>query len=199
MLLPNFIHVRLPVLRVISLVLVGVLWLARIPAFSLGALRPGHFLILEVLTLVGLVVVALPTLLGERGQLGLPLRALCDLQVVFSCYALLFLLVPAALAKGTLDNRLGWLGLLFVGIGTVSAYLPPNSLIGVRLPWTRRSPAIWYRTNRLSAQILLVVGLSVGVAAVGGASLAVSVLFVGAVVLAVVTWTYSRNLAKREP
>jgi uncharacterized membrane protein len=49
--------------------------------------------------------------------------------------------------------------LLFVVLGNYLTKLRPNSFMGIRTPWTLRSPEVWTKTHRLAAKLMMGGGL----------------------------------------
>lgn len=102
--------------------------------------------------------------------------------------------------------------LLLVALGLLSLFdrLPPNSVAGIRTPYTFSSPENWYRTHRAAAPVLIwggVAGAMAGLAflpfavagkvspgAVGGVTIAIAALIL---VAAIGSWLYGVNRAKR--
>jgi uncharacterized membrane protein len=88
-------------------------------------------------------------------------------------------------------------GLLIAVLGNWTAKLRRNPIAGIRTPWTLKSDAVWERTNRLGARLMVAHGLIVLVAALClPAWAAIAVLMGG--LFALVTWSliYSRSLAR---
>lgn len=116
--------------------------------------------------------------------------------------------VALALAIITLTG-----GLFFV-IGWMSLVgsLPPNSFVGIRTPYTRKSPENWLATHRAAAPILIWVGvaaLAAGLAFLPFAFLGVLgdglvlglVIGLGLLLLvgAITSWLYGTRSARLRP
>jgi uncharacterized membrane protein len=73
------------------------------------------------------------------------------------------LLINAASLGWKLDmlrlSTLGMLG-LFAVVGNYLPKLRPNRFVGIRTPWTLKSPEIWIRTHRLFGRIQLIGSLA---------------------------------------
>lgn len=120
--------------------------------------------------------------------------------------------VVALLAASALDGLGGsgpevgpsaGLSLLLVGIGLFLGRVAPNSLIGVRTPWSLSSRLAWDRSNRLAGRLFLAAGLAglvaalvlpagAGVVPVGGALLA-------GLLAALESWRVWRADPRRQP
>src|SRR5277367_167936 len=73
------------------------------------------------------------------------------------------LLIDAVALGWKLDVlRLVTLGILavFVVLGNYLPKLRPNRFVGIRTPWTLKSPEVWLRTNRLFGSIMLIGSLA---------------------------------------
>lgn len=51
-------------------------------------------------------------------------------------------------------------GLLFVTVGNYLPKVKPNMMLGLRLPWTLKSEAVWYRTHRVAGWVFTLMGLA---------------------------------------
>jgi uncharacterized membrane protein len=49
---------------------------------------------------------------------------------------------------------------LFAVLGNYFPKLRPNRYVGIRTPWTRKSPEVWIRTHRLFGRIQLIGSLA---------------------------------------
>jgi uncharacterized membrane protein len=77
--------------------------------------------------------------------------------------AAMALLIDAVALGWKLDVlRLVTLGILivFVVMGNYLPKLRPNRFVGIRTPWTLKSPEVWLRTNRLFGSIMLIGSLA---------------------------------------
>lgn len=76
-----------------------------------------------------------------------------------------------------------------------------NAWVGVRLPWTLRSERVWFLTHRLTAKLLVAVGLLGGAAVLLGASpaYALGALIAALVVAVVASWVLSRRHEDAQP
>ncbi|MBM6675865.1 SdpI family protein [Olsenella uli] len=55
---------------------------------------------------------------------------------------------------------LGFLGLLFAGLGLVMPRIEPNYTFGVRVPWALADPENWRRTHRFAGPVFVVMGVA---------------------------------------
>lgn len=105
---------------------------------------------------------------------------------------------------GALFLAIGWMGL----VGS----LPPNSLVGIRTPYTHKSPENWLATHRAAAPVLIWVGVAVLAAGLAFLPFAlfgvlgdrlvlglVSGLGMLVVVGAVASWLYGTRSARGRP
>lgn len=106
----------------------------------------------------------------QRGPQGE--RALAGLRTAFAGFTLLIAAIQAGAIAITLGSNLDMvrviafgLGVLFIILGNILPKSQPNSLAGMRLPWTMNDPANWQATNRLSGMLMMVGGLAMALAA----------------------------------
>ncbi|HEX3407801.1 MAG TPA: SdpI family protein, partial [Caulobacteraceae bacterium] len=91
------------------------------------------------------------------------------------------------------------IGILLVLIGAVLGRVPPNSLVGVRTPWTLADERVWRRTHYLTGRLMALAGVALAAAASLGADhtdliVALAVCAVGPPILGAI---YSRLIAGR--
>lgn len=122
---------------------------------------------------VGLIAVmgAIFQIALQRGPQGE--RALAGLRTAFAGFILLMSAIEAGAIAITLGSNLDMvrvivfgLGVLFITLGNILPKSQPNSLAGVRLPWTMNDPANWQATNRFSGMLMMVGGIGMALAAV---------------------------------
>lgn len=51
------------------------------------------------------------------------------------------------------------LGLLFVFLGNMMPKVKSNHFVGIRTPWTRSDPDVWFKTNRLGGYMMFTAGI----------------------------------------
>lgn len=75
---------------------------------------------------------------------------------------------------------------------------PPNSVIGLRFPWTVRNEEVWYPSNRLAGWLLTAFGLMlVGTTIVTGEAVGSAIVLGGLALTAAIAAAYSYSLAHR--
>jgi uncharacterized membrane protein len=96
--------------------------------------------------------------------------------IVLIGVAAMFLVAEAGIAMHALDPSfevLRWIfvavGILFVVLGAVLGRIPPNSLVGVRTPWTMADEGVWLRTHRFTGRLLTLAGVALAAVATLGA------------------------------
>jgi uncharacterized membrane protein len=87
------------------------------------------------------------------------------------------------------------ISVLFVVLGFFMPGLTPNPVMGIRTPWTMRSPEVWRETHRFTGRLFVGGGLLLAVAAAVGASF--WVVFSGFLLLGFVPVAYSAIVARR--
>ncbi len=105
---------------------------------------------------------------------------------------------------GVVLAAVGWLGWL--------QHLPPNYLVGIRTPFTLRSPENWYRTHHAAAPLLIFGGIAVvavGISCIpfavagklpGGFSRVILSAELGMILATVLlSWRFGTSAAKRGP
>jgi uncharacterized membrane protein len=132
---------------------------------------------LAIPPIVGLVVITLlamgPRLLGGAGQAA---RAGAAFGFVLIGVAAMFLVAEAAVAVHALDpafDVLRWvfvaIGILLVLMGAVLGRVPPNSLVGIRTPWTLADERVWRRTHYFTGRLMGLAGVALAAVASLGA------------------------------
>ena len=89
------------------------------------------------------------------------------------------------------------IALLFVAMGAFMEHVPQNRFVGVRTPWTLKSPEVWRTTHRFTARFFGVGGALLAVACLAGAPFWAVVTGFG--VLALVPVGYSLLAWRRLP
>lgn len=81
---------------------------------------------------------------------------------------------------------LGFIGLLFIGLGNYMPRVKPNYTFGIRTPWTIADEEVWRRTHRMSGPLFIVAGIATLIAALVALSApAVSIAIMFAAILGV--------------
>jgi uncharacterized membrane protein len=79
------------------------------------------------------------------------------------------------------------LGIFFMALARVIELIEPNSVIGIRTPWTLRSRRVWEATHRAGGRVFLLLGLvtvAMGILRVPGSLvLAILALLLGSAAL----------------
>ena len=81
-------------------------------------------------------------------------------------------------------------GLLFVVLGNSLGKLPRNGTIGIRTPWTLADAQVWSRTHRVGGWLLVLAGVVMVVAGIGGWGPVPGLIAVGAALLMSVGYSY---------
>ncbi|HEY1959238.1 MAG TPA: SdpI family protein [Polyangiaceae bacterium] len=150
------------------------------------ASRPfGAFL----LPAIGLAMIAL-TYVRRRG-VGVVLAV----SAIFLA-ALDVLVLRAALGDATLGGAI-WIlaGAFLVAIGLFLPRVRPNRWVGVRTPWTARSPEVWARTQRVGGYAMLACGLLVMLSAGDQGPFGMALRGVAVIAAALVPTIYSWRIA----
>lgn len=137
---PRFWSACLPALLLAGLALLAALLPRMAPRQFSVASTARVFDIAMLATQAAVLVIDLSILLGSAGH---PLPV-----------------VPIALVT---------IGVLFMVIGNYMGKLRRNSFLGVRTPWTLASDAVWERTHRFGAWVMLLGGLGAVLVALAGA------------------------------
>ena len=92
------------------------------------------------------------------------------------------------------------LPIMFLVIGNSMSKLRPNYTIGIRVPWTLESPAVWTKTHRFGGRLMVALGLGLLVAVPFGLEKAwyAWVLLTGIGVWAVTVVVYAFVMSRRE-
>jgi len=129
-----------------------------------------------------------------------PNRALQMACAIVSAFALALhvLVLRAALSGGGLGDVF-WLvaGVFFVAIGLVLPRLPHNRWVGVRTPWSMRSPEVWARSQRAGGYALVAAGVLVMISCTMTGSVALALRGVAIVGAGAVSIVYSYIAAKK--
>lgn len=90
--------------------------------------------------------------------------------------------------------------MLFVMLGNVLGKTRPNSVVGVRTPWTKKSDLSWDKSNRLGGRLLVASGLAnLATLAVAGTIAAHIVLLGGILALAAICTVMSYVYWQQDP
>lgn len=159
-------------------------WLPRaVAATSLPALAALFF--------VG-ARVALPRLRGSAAGLSWTVTA----TVAFLCSLHVFV-VGYARDPGFDVGRATCIacGAFFVALGLLMPRLRQNLLLGVRTPWTARSPEVWARTQRVAGAAFCAGGLLIATVAALAPALALPVLLATSLAIGVGSALFSWRIA----
>ena len=147
---------------------------------------------------VGLVALlaVIPRFEPRRANLA---RSRRSYEIVVVGVAALFTLVQAGLAIATLGGEfdvsriiVAGSGVFFIAIGLAMPGFKPNYMAGIRTPWTLTSDLSWRKTHVLGGRLFMLVGALVVVASPFLPVLALTLLYVGGLLAAVVvTVVYS--------
>lgn len=112
--------------------------------------------------------------------------------------------VLVAVARGWQANvsnvMLFAVALLITLIGNFLGKTEPNTIVGVRTPWTRASDLSWEKSNRAAGRMLVGVGLiTLGAGVVMAPAAAFKVLLAGVLVAAAASVALSRYYWKHDP
>jgi len=90
--------------------------------------------------------------------------------------------------------------LFFIVVGNFLGKTRPNSFVGVRTPWSRKSEYAWDKSNRAAGRMTVAVGLaSLAALVAGGAGAARHVLLFGILAMAVISTVLSYVYYRRDP
>lgn len=191
MLLPKYHRQELMWVVLSNLVLLAGLWLTQL-------IRVKHMVPLRSVWLMSVlaIIVNYGPLIVKKQSNSLRIDQLrLDLNLTLAVYGWLYVLFPTAFNLRLPDMGLPMVGLLFSMIAVPLSYVPQNSIIGIRIPQTYASPAIWHKVNRLGAQVGFLLGLMLFLtAALFGSKVGLVVLAGGVGVLVVSTWWYANHL-----
>jgi len=86
----------------------------------------------------------------------------------------------------------GFVGAMFVAIGSVLGKIRPNWFVGIRTPWTLSSKLAWTKTHRVGGWVFMAAGLLLILAGAlnSTAALIVAVALTGVGVLGTVVYSY---------
>jgi len=194
MLLPKFSCRELNGFVWLNLSVMGLMWLGQLANVKRGLPALGVVMVFSVLALLmdyGPLIFKSVDNAEEVDHIRL------DLNVAFSVYGLLYLLLPGAFSPQDRAGSLAVLGVVF-SVGSLSlAYVHRNRYVGIRFPQTYASPIVWHKTNLLGARLGFVSGIVFFLAAgLFGADVGIIVLLVGVGLLALCTWTYAQRLSR---
>ena len=104
--------------------------------------------------LLSVVTLAIDPKLGRGGQSETTLRLFRLAGPVFSL-GLHVVLLAIWLGHDVqiTDVVYAATGVLFAVLGNVMGRLPPNYVVGIRLPWTLEDPMVWKRTHRFAGRL----------------------------------------------
>jgi uncharacterized membrane protein len=115
--------------------------------------------------------------------------------VLVSAFLLLVhvFMLRAALTQGSFGDGF-WLvtGVFFVAIGLVLPRVPRNLFVGVRTPWSLRSPDVWARSQRVGGYALVAggIGLSFSSAMSGQAAIAMRAISIFGAAIVSIGYSY---------
>jgi len=90
--------------------------------------------------------------------------------------------------------------LFFIVVGNFLGKTRPNSFVGVRTPWSKKSDAAWDKSNRAAGRMTVAVGLaSLAALVTDGAGAARHVLLFGILAMAVISTVLSYVYYRRDP
>ena len=155
------------------------------------------------LGLVALLAV-IPRFEPRRANLA---RSRRSYEIVVVGVTALFTLVQAALAIAAIDGEfdlsriiVAGSGVFLIAIGLAMPGFKPNLMAGIRTPWTLTSDLSWRKTQELGGRLFMLVGALMVVASPFLPFLALTLLFVGGLLAAVVaTVAYSYRVWKADP
>lgn len=182
--------------KLIGALLLFMSWVFQMTSVSVGALQqPTRSLhVLLGFTLTYLVILGLPQLLGSWLTPAACDRLSKDALLIFTIYALALWLFPTAFSVDNVSVRHTRLGILVSLLAVPMPYLRRNGVIGIRLPWTKSSDEIWYKTNLLGARILFCAGVISFVLGGLGAGWFTVTITLGISVMVVATTIYASRL-----
>ena len=158
-------------------------------------LLPGIFL--GVIALMYVVIRSAPTerVAGARHGLRAVVPGLLALALVIQFATILIGLGQAVDMVRVIVLAAG---LLLVVVGNVLPKSRPNSVSGMRLPWTMSDPANWQATNRLVGLLLLLGGAIMAIAAVltGNPYILAGTVGLGVIVPVIAGTAYSYRLSR---
>lgn len=96
---------------------------------------------------------------------------LSSFQLPYAAIRFLTLLLLLVVHLAVLLSGVGWkvdiakvvgtgVGLLFAAIGLLMSKMPPNGMVGIRIPWTMRSDRAWYVTHRVAGWLYALLGIA---------------------------------------
>ncbi len=88
---------------------------------------------------------------------------------------------------------------LFVILGNYLPKLPPNWFVGIRTPWTLLSERVWKKTHSAVGILMFLVGLVMLVSAILSPKIWIFITIASAILLVVVSFTYSYYLYNHQP
>ena len=159
--------------------------------------------VLTVLPLLGAVILGLLWLITR----GLPIRESPRVsrsvrtvgRGVLGLVTMLHLAILLAALGGTVSIgrvAIGGASLLIVLVGLMLRTLPPNRLVGIRVPATLADDAIWRSTHRLGSVLMVLLGAAVLSASLLPLPLQLAMLVVGLLTVGVITIGYAMRLAE---
>ncbi|WP_143462530.1 hypothetical protein [Levilactobacillus enshiensis] len=195
MIIPLPKQLSLRTVQVISGVLLGVAWLKQTRLFtvSFNDLKTLVLLIFTAILVLILVISAMANHLPDRLKTQLPPDLLC----FFSLFTITLIAYPQLFTAKQLAMPKVDTGLIFIGLALLTAYVPRNPIIGVRLSaFITLSPQNQRRVNLLAARLTLVVGIGCLVTATFSPSIFGLTLFVTTLALLVGVLIVASKLAE---
>ncbi|KRK91532.1 hypothetical protein FC99_GL002107 [Levilactobacillus koreensis JCM 16448] len=193
MLLPHYTPAKTRLFLLGNALLLLLNWLAQLTHFQAGYLQPVRSGA-DLLAFTAIFLLLLAANFTKKSTIFA--KMLLDYNLVFAIYALILLLFPKVLQTTTLNRNLGGLALVSSLLALSLPYVSRNHLIGIRVPWTYKSPIVWQKTNLLGARLLLATGIISGFFAQLSADWLAYALITGSIFMAAVTIVYSYQLSK---
>ncbi len=166
---------------------------------------PGAFGIPVIITLITILLVALPRFDRMRDSSD-DNRDIYSIVTFSTVSLLLGIEASALLSSSGMDLPLAvvfpvLLGFFFIVVGSLMPYIRRNTTIGFRLPWTVRDETVWKKTHEHGGPALVIAGiLIVAGSAVAGAwamPLAVGILLI--TILYISAWSYRLSRTGNSP
>lgn len=178
-------------------------WLPdRVPVHFNLAGHPDGFAPRVVGALLLPAFIAVAIAIGRLARAAGPAMRFSTELVAWFFLGLHVLVLRAALTGSGLGGAL-WLlvGTFFVAIGLVLPRVRRNRWVGVRTPWSMRSPEVWARTQRVGGAAMIAAGalllLSSGAPTDVAAAIRALAILGAAFVSVVYSWWASRSLPLR--
>ena len=154
----------------------------------------GVFILPLLLTGLSVLYILIPRV----GPLKENIRAFITYHHLFAIFSLVFLFgVYIQMLLWNVGKEISFfatlplgLGLLFFFLGVLCENARRNWFIGIRTPWTLKSPAVWRKTNQLGGKLLKLSGL-IAFLGIVFSKYAIFFMFVPLTLTAVITIAYS--------